>query len=431
MTFSSRRSKELWQHAQGVIPGGVNSPVRAFGAVGGEPVFVESGAGCHLTDVDGNTYIDYVTSWGALILGHAHPAVVAAARKACERGMSYGMPTEAETLLAERVVASFPSIESVRMVSSGTEAVMSAVRLARGATGRDLVVKFEGCYHGHSDGLLAAAGSGVATFGIPGTKGVPAAFTEKTIVVPYNDESAIEQVFVRFPDEIACVIVEPVAGNMGVVPPATDYLQFLRNVTARHNSLLVFDEVITGFRVGPSGAQGLYGVTPDLTVLGKILGGGMPAAAYGGRKDIMNELAPTGPVYQAGTLSGNPVAMATGLATLTALTEEPPYARLEELARALEDGLHNAAREAGIPICQNRVGSMQTLFFTEEPAVTDYVGAKKSDVDQYAKFYHGMLQSGVHFAPSQFEAAFVSTAHDAETVEKTTAAAREVMKTLA
>lgn len=429
MDSRNRRSKELWERALDVIPGGVNSPVRAFGAVGGQPVFMESGAGCSLTDVDGNKYIDYVMSWGALILGHTHPRVVEAAREACGRGMSYGMPTEAEDLLAELIVGSFPSIESIRMVSSGTEAVMSAIRLARGTTGRDLVVKFEGCYHGHSDGLLAAAGSGVATFGIPGTNGVPAAFTEKTIVVPYNSESAVEQVFVRFPDEIACVIVEPVAGNMGVVAPADGYLQFLRDITAQHNALLILDEVITGFRVSPSGAQGLYGIAPDITVLGKILGGGMPAAAYGGKKEIMNELAPTGSVYQAGTLSGNPVAMATGLATLQTLAENPPYEELERMAVALEDGLREAASEAGVAIWQNRVGSMQTLFFTNDP-VTDYSSAQKSDADKYAKFFHGMLENGVHFAPSQYEAAFVSIAHKEEDIERTTAAARKVMQTL-
>lgn len=424
------KSSKLWERAQAVIPGGVNSPVRAFGAVGGEPVFIDSGSGCVVRDVDGNEYVDYVMSWGPLILGHAHPKVIAAVKTACEKGTSFGMPTEAETMLAERIVECFPGMDQVRMVSSGTEAVMSAIRLARGFTGRDLVIKFEGCYHGHVDGLLAAAGSGVATFAIPGTKGVPAAYTDKTIVLPYNSNKPVEEAFSRFGAEIACIIVEPVAGNMGVVPPGTGFLQFLRDITTRHGSLLVFDEVMTGFRVGISGAQGLYDVTPDLTVLGKIVGGGMPAAAYGGRIEIMDKLAPAGPVYQAGTLSGNPLAVAAALAVLEALRDDPPYQRLETSALALEEGLRDAAKSAGIPIRQNRVGSMQTMFFSDRP-VKDYASAMKSDTDRYAAFFHGMLERGVHFAPSQFEAAFVSTAHSAEHIERTINAAREIMKELA
>ncbi len=430
MHSNTERSKQLWQQAQSVIPGGVNSPVRAFGAVGGEPVFMQSGSGCELTDVDGNKYIDYVMSWGALILGHAHPKVIEAAQKACSTGTSFGMPTELENRLATHIVERYPAIDKIRMVSSGTEAVMSAIRLARGFTNRDLIVKFDGCYHGHSDGLLVSAGSGVATFAIPGTQGVPASYAEKTLVAPFNNEEALSELFDKFGKDIACVIVEPVAGNMGVVEPGKEYLDFLREITAKHGALLIFDEVITGFRVGPAGAQGRYGVTPDLTVLGKILGGGFPAAGYGGRVDIMDALAPNGPVYQAGTLSGNPVAMAAGLAMLDSLSAEPPYDRLDSLAEMLATGLGEAASEAGIPVQQNRVASMQTLFFTEEP-VTDYDSAKKCDTERYGQFFQGMLAEGMHLAPSQFEAAFVSVAHDEEHIEKTIAAAKKVMKTLA
>lgn len=424
------RSKQLWKEAQMVIPGGVNSPVRAFGAVGGQPVFMQSGSGAELIDVDGNRYIDYVTSWGALILGHAHPAVVSAAQDACSTGTSFGMPTELETRLAGKVADAYPGIDQIRMVSSGTEAVMSAIRLARGFTGRDLIVKFDGCYHGHSDGLLVSAGSGVATFAIPGTQGVPASYAEKTLVAPYNDEAAITEIFEKVGSDIACVIVEPVAGNMGVVEPGAAYLQHLKTVSSKFGALLIFDEVITGFRLGPSGAQGRYGVTPDLTVLGKILGGGFPAAGYGGRREIMDALAPKGPVYQAGTLSGNPVAMAAGIAMLDVIASDPPYERLDSLAAQLEQGLGDAASEAGVPVQQNRVASMQTLFFASEP-VTDYESAKKSDAERYGKFFQGMLSEGVHLAPSQFEAAFVSTAHTEEQVDKTVTAAKKVMRSIA
>ena len=420
------RSQKLWDSAQGLIPGGVNSPVRAFGAVGGAPVFVDRAAGSHLWDVDGREYIDYVTSWGPLILGHAHPRVVEAVQAACVKGTSFGMPTAAENRLAQRIIECVPSIGKVRMVSSGTEAGMSAIRLARGFTDRELIVKFQGCYHGHFDGLLAAAGSGIATFAIPDTKGVPASYTEKTVVVPYNDRTSLETVFSELGEQIACVIVEPIAGNMGVVPPAPGYLQFLRDITARHGSLLVFDEVITGFRVGLGGAQGLYGVTPDLTVLGKIIGGGLPAAAYGGRTDIMDALAPVGGVYQAGTLSGNPVAVAAGLATVETLLDDPPYARLDAIARDMGQGLREVARKAGVAVKQNRVGSMQTLFFTDTE-VTDYATAKTSDTQRYAAFFHGMLERGIHFAPSQFEAGFVSIAHSREDIERTIRAADDVM----
>lgn len=430
MCKSGKCSEQLWRTARELIPGGVNSPVRAFGAVGGNPVFVARASGSKLHDVDGNEYTDYVMSWGPMILGHAHPKVVAAVQAACEKGTSFGMPTEAENRLAQRIVQCVPSVEKLRMVSSGTEASMSAIRLARGFTGRDLIVKFQGCYHGHVDGLLAAAGSGVATFAIPDTKGVPASYTEQTVVVPYNDCASVTGVFDELGGRIGCVIVEPIAGNMGVVPPAEGYLQFLRDITARHDSLLVFDEVITGFRVGLGGAQELYGVTPDLTVLGKIIGGGLPAAAYGGRADIMDALAPVGEVYQAGTLSGNPLAVAAGLATVEALLDDPPYARLDALARELAEGLRGAAREAGVDVQQNRVGSMQTLFFTDTP-VRDYATAKTSDTARYARFFHGMLERGIHLAPSQFEAGFVSVAHSDEDVRRTVAAAREAMKGLA
>jgi glutamate-1-semialdehyde 2,1-aminomutase len=427
MSPNTERSQKLWKDAQAIIPGGVNSPVRAFGAVGGEPIFMQSGSGCELTDVDGNLYTDYVTSWGALILGHAEPTVIKAAKDACDKGTSFGMPTEAENLLASHITDRFENIDKIRMVSSGTEAVMSAIRLARGFTDRDLIVKFEGCYHGHSDGLLVDAGSGVATFAIPGTKGVPASYAEKTLVAPFNNTDALAALFDEFADDIACVIVEPVAGNMGVVEAGKEYLQYLRDITAKNGALLIFDEVITGFRVGPSGAQGLYGVAPDLTVLGKILGGGFPAAAYGGKQEIMDALAPTGPVYQAGTLSGNPVAMAAGLAALQSIDQDPPYEHIEKLSIALEEGFRDAAQEAGIAIQQNRVGSMQTIFFTDEP-VTDYESAKRSDTERYAQFFQGMLANGVHLAPSQFEAAFVSRAHTADHIERTVAAAKKVMK---
>ena len=427
--MSRTPSEELWKRAQELIPGGVNSPVRAFGAVGGKPVFAVSGSGSKIQDVDGKTYTDYVMSWGPLIFGHACPAVLDAVKEACDRGTSFGMPTETENLIAERIVECVPGIDKVRMVNSGTEAVMSTIRLARGFTNRDLVIKFEGCYHGHVDSLLAAAGSGVATFAIPGTPGVPGSFTEKTILTPYNDPTAVEEIFKRHGDAIACVILEPVGGNMGVVPPADGFLEFLREITRKHGALLVFDEVITGFRLGLAGAQGLYGVTPDLTVLGKIVGGGFPAACYGGRADIMAHLAPEGPVYQAGTLSGNPIAMAAGLATLRSLMDEPPYDELDATAARLGEGLGAAAAAVGMPVAQNRVGSMQTLFFTDEP-VTDYASAKKCDTDRYGKYFHGMLEESAYFAPSQFEACFVSTAHTDEDIERTVDAAGRVMEKL-
>lgn len=422
-------SARLWSDAQRMIPGGVNSPVRAFGAVGGQPSFIDHGSGCRVYSVDGQAYVDYVMSWGPLILGHAHPKVVEAVSRAAARGTSFGMPTPGENRLAELITLCFPSIAKVRLVNSGTEAAMSAIRLARGATGRDLIVKFEGCYHGHVDGLLAAAGSGLATFAIPAAEGVPAAYTSKTIVVPFGDIPAVEQAFTDHGDDIAAVILEPVGGNMGVVPPPDGFLSSLRDITHRNKSLLVFDEVITGFRVGLGGAQELYGVTPDLTVLGKIIGGGLPCAAYGGSTALMDCLAPLGGVYQAGTLSGNPLAVAAGTAMLDILREERPYERLNTLAGLLANGLRDAAAEAGIPVRQNRVGSMQTLFFTNTP-VTNYASATLSNAETYARFFHGMLDRGAHFAPSQFEACFVSTAHDEDAIGQTLEAAGEVLRTL-
>lgn len=430
MHFPGNESARLWSAAQRMIPGGVNSPVRAFGAVGGQPPFVDHGAGCRVYGVDGKVYTDYVMSWGPLILGHAHPKVVEAVSRAVANGTSFGMPTPGENRLAELIRLCFPSIDKVRLVNSGTEAAMSAIRLARGATGRDLIVKFEGCYHGHFDGLLAAAGSGLATFAIPAAEGVPAAYTSKTIVVPFGDVAAVEQAFAENGDDIAAVILEPIGGNMGVVPPPDGFLASLRDITRRNGSLLIFDEVITGFRVGLGGAQELYGVTPDLTVLGKIIGGGLPCAAYGGGADVMECLAPLGGVYQAGTLSGNPLAVAAGTVMLEILRDDPPYERLDALAELLASGLRDAAVEAGVPVQQNRVGSMQTLFFTDTP-VTDYASAKMADTETYGWFFHGMLDHGAHFAPSQFEACFVSTAHDEDAIAQTVQAAKEVLKALA
>lgn len=427
----SRRnsSEELWQTARRYIPGGVNSPVRAFHGVGGTPVFAKAAKGSRLWDENGREYIDYVMSWGPMILGHAYPRIIEAVCRTAADGTSFGMPTELENRLAQQIVECFPGIDKVRMVSSGTEAAMSAIRLARGFTGRDLIVKFEGCYHGHSDSLLAAAGSGLATFGIPDTRGVPASHTQTTLVLPYNDPDAVRMAYDKFGDQIAAVVLEPVAGNMGVVPPAAGYLAFLRDITRNHSSLLVFDEVISGLRVALGGAQELYGVSPDVTVLGKIIGGGLPAAAYGGRGEIMDCLAPDGDVYQAGTLSGNPLAMAAGLATVEALREDPPYERLDALAKRLQEGLGDAARQVGVPVQSNRVGSMQTLFFCPDP-VSNYTSAKRCDTARYASFFHGMLKRGISLAPSQFETAFVSTAHSEDDIEQTITAAREALSEL-
>jgi len=417
------RSEALFARARQVIPGGVNSPVRAFRAVGGQPIFIERGEGAYLFDVDGNRYIDYVGSWGPLILGHAHPQVVAAVTAAAQRGTSYGAPTEAEVWLAELVIAAVPSIELVRFVNSGTEATMSALRVARAYTGRNKIIKFAGGYHGHADMLLVAAGSGALTLGTPDSPGVPPAATAETLVAPYNDLAAVQELYARFPDEIAAVIVEPVAGNMGCVPPVPGLLQGLREVTQAHGSVLIFDEVMTGFRVAYGGAQALYGVTPDMTCLGKIVGGGLPAAAYGGRRDILSLVSPAGPVYQAGTLSGNPLAMAAGAAQLEMLREPGVYERLDRLSATLAEGIGAAARAAGVPLYQTRVGSMFCAFFTEGP-VTDEATAKQSDTRAFATYFRAMIEQGVYIAPSQFEAGFLSLAHSDADIAHTIAAAR-------
>ncbi|MBI1801181.1 MAG: glutamate-1-semialdehyde 2,1-aminomutase [Chloroflexi bacterium] len=418
-------SEKLFAEAQQLLPGGVDSPVRAFKSVGGTPRFIARAEGATIIDVDHNRYIDYVMSWGPLILGHAHAEVVAAIRAQAARGTSYGAPTELEVELARLMTQAMPSLDMVRFVNSGTEATMSALRLARAFTGRTKIVKFEGGYHGHADMLLAQAGSGVATLGIPDSVGVPPAAVADTLTAPYNNLRALAQLFEAHRHQIAALIVEPVAGNMGVVPPCEGFLQGVRALTAEHGALLIFDEVITGFRVGWGGAQGLYGVKPDLTCLGKIIGGGLPVGAYGGRREIMQWVAPSGPVYQAGTLSGNPLAMAAGLATLNVLRRTNPYAMLESLAARLCEGIAAAAEVARIPIWQNRVGSLFTTFFSSGP-VTDYASAKKSDTARYAKFFHALLDAGFYFAPSQFEAGFVSVAHSDEAIEQTVTALRRV-----
>jgi glutamate-1-semialdehyde 2,1-aminomutase len=422
-------SEELWKAAQEVIPGGVNSPVRAFAGVGGSPFFVERGQGAILVDVDGRRYVDFVGSWGPLILGHAPPEVVEAVAAAAARGTTYGAPTAGEVELAERIRQAVPSMEMLRLVSSGTEAAMSAIRVARGATGRDVIVKFDGCYHGHADSLLVKAGSGGATLGIPDSRGVPADLAALTVTVPFNDAEAVGAAFRAHADRVAAVLVEPIAGNMGVVPPAAGFLAELRELCTRHGALLVFDEVITGFRVHRGGAQALYGVRPDLTCLGKIIGGGLPVGAYGGAREVMRHVAPLGGVYQAGTLSGNPLAVAAGLATLRALEAPGVYARLERSAARLEQGLRQAAAAAGVPLTVNRVGSMLTAFFTAGP-VTDDASARRSDRERYARFFHAMLARSVYLAPSQFEAAFVSLAHTDADLDAAARAARESFATL-
>jgi glutamate-1-semialdehyde 2,1-aminomutase len=419
----TENSRRLFERAQRIIPGGVNSPVRAFGSVGGEPRFIERGAGCRVWDADGNEYIDYVGSWGPLILGHADPGVLQAVGDALARGTSFGAPTELETRLAEAIGAALPSVERVRMVSTGTEATMSALRLARAATGRSRILKFEGCYHGHADGLLVGAGSGVATLGIPGSPGVPEGFAELTIQAPYNDLAAASQAFERWGAEIACVIVEPIAGNMGLVLPEAGFLEGLRQLCDGAGALLIFDEVISGFRVAWNGAQGRSGVTPDLTCLGKVVGGGLPAAAYGGRAQLMDQLAPDGPVYQAGTLSGNPLAMAAGVETLRRLAEPGVFERLGAMSQRLASGLEQAAKDEGVALITACAGGLFGFFFHPGP-VRNFEDAKKADGARFRAFFTAMLERGIYLAPSPFESGFVSLAHGDREIDATLEAAR-------
>ncbi|MHA7962522.1 glutamate-1-semialdehyde 2,1-aminomutase [Paenibacillus sp. CAU 1782] len=425
---SEQKSVEAFARAKKVIPGGVNSPVRAFKSVGLTPVYMERGAGSRVYDIDGNEYIDYVASWGPLIMGHAHPEVVEAIKRTAERGTSFGAPTELETLMAELVVERVASVDIVRMVNSGTEATMSALRLARGYTGRAKILKFEGSYHGHADSLLIKAGSGVATLGLPDSPGVPQGVASGTITVPYNDLESVKLAFQKFGEEIACVIVEPIAGNMGVVPPQPGFLEGLRSLTTQYGSLLIFDEVMTGFRVGYGCAQGLYGITPDLTCFGKVIGGGLPVGAYGGKRELMEMMAPSGPIYQAGTLSGNPLAMAAGYTTLKLLTPEV-YESLEKSAARLASGFIANAAKHGLPMSLNRVGSMVCPFFTEQ-TVTDYEGAKSSNLEQFKAYFASMLELGVSIAPSQFEGMFVSAVHSDADLDETIAANDEALSRL-
>jgi glutamate-1-semialdehyde 2,1-aminomutase len=424
------RSHELFAQAQQHIPGGVNSPVRAFHGVGGEPVFVDCAAGPYIYDPDGNRYIDYVGSWGPMILGHSHPEVIEAVALIINKGLSFGAPTELESQMAEKVCELVPSMDLVRMVSSGTEATMSAIRLARGFTGRDKIVKFEGCYHGHSDSLLVKAGSGMLTLGEPSSPGVPAALAEHTITLNFNDSQQVRDTFDRLGDQIACIIVEPVAGNMNCIPPVPGFLETLREVCDKHGSVLIFDEVMTGFRVALGGAQAHYGITPDLTTLGKVIGGGMPVGAFGGRKDIMQKIAPLGPVYQAGTLSGNPVAMSAGLKTLELISKPGFYDHLSTQVEKLVDGIMQQAKDAGIALAENHVGGMFGLFFSDNASVNDYAAATACNQARFKRFYHAMLERGVYLAPSAFEAGFVSDAHSEEDIENTIRAAGESFKAL-
>ncbi|MCP5157843.1 MAG: glutamate-1-semialdehyde 2,1-aminomutase [Gammaproteobacteria bacterium] len=419
------RSEQLFAEAQRYIPGGVNSPVRAFRGVGGTPIFFKRGEGAYLHDEDDNRYIDYVGSWGPMILGHAHPAVIRAVREAASRGLSFGAPTEIETTMAARIQELMPSMQRVRMCNSGTEATMSAIRLARGFTGRNKIIKFEGCYHGHSDSLLVKAGSGALTLGVPTSPGVPTALAAYTVTLTYNDLLQVRQVFSEIGEEIAAVIIEPVAGNMNCIPPAPGFLAGLRQICDRYSSLLIFDEVMTGFRVALGGAQALYKIKPDLTTLGKIIGGGMPVGAFGGRQDIMDKLAPLGPIYQAGTLSGNPVAMTAGLVTLDLLSMPDFHDHLAAKTQQLCEELTAAASENGVPLTTNHVGGMFGLFFTTEP-VTNYAQATACDMRRFRTFFHGMLAEGIYFAPSAFEAGFMSSAHTEEDIDATVAAARRV-----
>jgi glutamate-1-semialdehyde 2,1-aminomutase len=425
--LNRQRSAQLYSEAQGVIPGGVNSPARSWGAVGGTPIFFSKGKGSHVWDADGNEYIDYVCSWGPLILGHADDGVIATVTTAAQNGTSFGAPTESETQMAKMVTQAYPSVSLVRFVSSGTEAAMSALRLARAFTGRDKIIKFQGGYHGHADALLVAAGSGATSHGVPDSAGVTESFAKDTLIAQFNDLDSISTHFDEFPDSIACVIAEPVAGNMGVVPPQPGFLEGVREITNKHGALLIFDEVITGFRVALGGAQGIYGVTPDLTCFGKIVGGGMPVGAYGGREDVMNVVSPLGPMYQAGTLSGNPVAMAAGIETLNRLQQSGVYEQLEENAAMLADGLNAVFAEAETPLTINRVGSMMTLFFNPGP-VNGWESVSKSDGAGFTRFFHKMLDEGVYLPPSPFEAFFVSLAHTKEDIERTIEAARNALK---
>ena len=421
------KSESLFSRAQSVIPGGVNSPVRAFRAVGGKPLFIERGNGSHIWDADGNDYIDYVGSWGPLIFGHRPPEVLDALQEVLQIGTSFGAPTAREVDLAELICQIVPSVEKVRLVCSGTEATMAAIRVARGFTGRERIIKFDGCYHGHGDSLLVKAGSGVATLGLPDSPGVPAALAELTTVLAFNDKEALKQEFATRGREIACVIIEPVVGNMGTVAPEPGYLELLREVTTASGTILIFDEVMTGFRLALGGAQEKYGITPDMTTMGKVIGGGLPVGAYGGRADIMNKVAPAGPIYQAGTLSGNPLAVSAGLATLKRLKKDSPYATLEALGARLEAGIPAAIRKTGTAATFNRVGSMYTLFFTAEH-VRDFTTAKTCDTQRFNKFFHAMLEQGIYLPPSQFEAAFISAAHTDADIDRTIAAVEKALR---
>jgi glutamate-1-semialdehyde 2,1-aminomutase len=427
--MNREKSTELFAEAQHYIPGGVNSPVRAFKSVGGNPIYIEKGEGSRIFDVDGNSYIDYIGSWGPLILGHAHPRVLSAITEVAALGTSFGAPTERETEMAKLVCELVPSVEVVRMVNSGTEATMSALRLARGYTKRNKIMKFEGCYHGHADSLLIKAGSGVATLGLPDSPGVPEGTAVNTITVPYNDLESVKLAFSSYGDDLAAVIVEPIGGNMGVVPPLPGFLEGLREITQQYGTLLIFDEVMTGFRVARGGAQELYGITPDLTTMGKVIGGGLPVGAYGGKREIMQQIAPAGPIYQAGTLSGNPLAMAAGLTTLQELSKPGAYERLEKMSARLAEGLADNASKLGIPHTLNRVGSMVCLFFTDTP-VTNYETAKTSDLGRFSTYFSHLLEEGIMIPPSQFEGMFVSLAHSEADIERTIEASYQAMKKL-
>lgn len=424
------RSEELYTQAQISIPGGVNSPVRAFNGVGGTPIFFERAEGAYMYDADGKRYIDYVGSWGPMILGHNHPAVLEATLQAAKRGLSFGTPTEIEITMAETIRKIVPSIEKVRMVNSGTEATMTAIRLARGYTGRDKILKFEGNYHGHADSLLVKAGSGALTLGVPNSPGIPEDFAKHTLTVTYNDIESVKQIFAEMGDEIACIIVEPVAGNMNCIPPVAGFLEGLRTICDEHGSVLIFDEVMTGFRVAPGGAQERYNIKPDLTTLGKVIGGGMPVGAFGGKKEVMDYIAPVGPVYQAGTLSGNPVAMSAGLAALQQLSTPGLYDQLYQHVDTLLNGLQERADRAGVPMTTNRAGSMFGFFFTTEPEVTTYAQATQCNMEHFKTFYHAMLEQGVYLAPSAFEGGFMSAAHSEEDIQQTLDAAEKAFSKL-